>query len=412
MNVHYISQHYPPEIGAAQARAYDMSKNLAEKGHSVTVLTAFPNDKVAKRLFRLEKKSGVTVKRSFIIRDTKRSSVRRLLNYLSFMFSSIFSGLFLKKPDVIFATTPPLFVGVSGYVLSRIHRTKFIIEVRDLWVDFAEVLNQINNNFLLRAARKLEYFLYRRADKIITVTHGYKDRLIFNGIPEEKIEVITNGVDPSELALERNTNNHIKKQIGVLDDSFIILYAGNHGAAQGLDVVIDAAACLKDDMNIVFMFIGEGVEKDRLKKRAEKEELTNVLFLNAIKKEQLIEYYQIADLCLVSLKKHPLFDITIPSKLFDSMAIGKPVLLGVNGEAKRIVTELNAGFHFKPEDPESLIEQIKYAYNNQSLLENIKANIRNNMLKKYDRTLLSSKLEKILKQTVASTSKHEKDENR
>lgn len=412
MNIFYITQHYPPEIGAAQARAYDMSKNLAEKGHTVTVLTAFPNDKVAKRLFRVEKRSGVTVKRSFMIRDTKKSSIRRLLNYISFMMSSMISGLFMKKPDVIFATTPPLFVGVSGYVLSRIHRTKFVIEVRDLWVDFAEVLNQINNNFLLRAARKLEYFLYKRADKIITVTHGYKERLIFNGIPKDKIEVITNGVDPAELNSQNNVEpKKVKNEIGVSEDSFIILYAGNHGAAQGLHVVLDAAQRLKEYPKITFLFIGDGVEKQALVKRAKSEHLSNVIFLDAKKKEELNDYYQIADLCLVSLKKHPLFDITIPSKLFDCMAMGKPVLIGVNGEAKQIVAELNAGFHFLPEDSNSLVEQILYAYHHPSELEKIEKNIRSNMLEKYDRRLLSNKLEEILNQTVFHRTRLTKGDN-
>jgi len=258
MKIIYITQHFPPEIGAAQGRAYDMSKNLADLGHEVAVITAFPNDKKINKLYKKEQLNGLNVIRSFRIRDTKRNAIRRLSNYLSFASSSIVAGVFQKSPDIVYATSPQLFLGLSGYILSKIKRAKFVFEVRDLWVDFAEILGQIKNKKILNLARKLEQFLYNKADLLVVVTHGYKQRLIDLGVPEERIVVITNGVDPSnlphsDLCLETNKS----------DSEFIVLYAGNIGAAQGLDCVIDAASELQGKkLPIKFMFIGDGVAKE------------------------------------------------------------------------------------------------------------------------------------------------------
>ncbi|MGB7998530.1 MAG: glycosyltransferase, partial [Anaerobacillus sp.] len=178
-----------------------MSMNLVEEGCDVTVVTAFPNHMSSNKLFESSKHLGLEVMRSFVIQDTKKSTIRRMLNYLSFMVTSVISGLFSKKTDVVFATTPQLFVGLSGYILSKLKRAKFVIEVRDLWVDFAEVLNQINNKKALKLARKLEWFLFNQADHIIVVTHGYKRYLVEKGISENKIDVITNGVNPTETGM-------------------------------------------------------------------------------------------------------------------------------------------------------------------------------------------------------------------
>lgn len=395
MHIVYLTQNFPPEIGAAPSRAYDMSKNLSNQGHEVTVLTGFPNNKPkqTKRLFENSKVGRVKVKRSFVVRDTKKSSLKRLSSYFSFLVSSFLSGLFVKKPDVIFATTPPLFVGVTGYLLSRIFRVEFVIEVRDLWVDFAEVLNQMNNTLLLRAARRLEYFLYRRADKIITVTDGYRARLIKNGISPDKIETVKNGVnpDPGHSIIEEDVRSKYN-----LNGKFVVLYAGNIGAAQGLEVVIQAAEILRDYDNIEFLFVGEGIEKEDLMMKAERMRLSNVTFVESQNKENIKNYYHAADMCLVSLKKHQLFDITIPSKVFDCISMNKPILLGVKGEAKKVVEELNAGLYFEPENPVDLAEKVELAAHHPEVIENLEKDMRGKMLHLYNREKLSHHLGEIL----------------
>lgn len=397
MKVLYISQHFPPEIGAAQARAYDMSKNLKEEGCDVTVITAFPNHITSKKLFKKSSHLGVKILRCFVIRDTKKSSLRRMMNYLSFMITSILTGLFSKKADVVYATTPQLFSGVAGYVLSKVKRAKFVIEVRDLWVDFAEILKQINNKKMLKLARKLEWFLFNKADHIIVVTHGYKRYLIEKGISADKIDVITNGVDPKETeAMLPEGGQAIRNEYG-LEDQFIILYAGNMGIAQGLKTVLDAAENLLSNPSITFVLIGEGAEKERLQTYKKEKGLSNVLILDSRAKKELDGFYSAADLCLVILKNHPLFEITIPSKLFDCLAMNKPILLGVGGESKEIVQNLNAGLFFEPENAGSLANVVEEAAADPAIMNRLEKDVRNKMLLEYNRHELSKNLANILR---------------
>ena len=396
MKIIYITQHFPPEIGAAQGRAYDMSSNLSQLGHDLHVLTTFPNSQPTKKVFKKEKVNDLTVYRSFRIRDTKTSTLRRLANYLSFMLSSCLSGLFVKKVDIVYATSPQLFQGVTGYFLSRIHKAKFVFEIRDLWVDFAELLGQFKNKKLLNLARKLENFLYNKADHIIVVTHGYKKRLIDLGIKEDKITVIPNGVNPSSLnQLVRNHPNSVKQQYAI-EDKFLVLYAGNIGAAQGLDTIISAAEQLKHDPSIVFMFIGEGVEKQTLMERARTLQLSNVIFIDSKKKEELANYYDAADIGIVSLKKHPLFEITIPSKVFDYMSMSIPVLIGVDGEAREIVEKHHAGFYFEPENPTDFIHALKHAQSKPDELNEIKRNVKQELLQSFNRETQAKELSEAL----------------
>ncbi|KKI89240.1 hypothetical protein WQ54_27145 [Bacillus sp. SA1-12] len=401
MKIVYITQHFPPEIGAAQGRAYDMSKNLSILGHDLLVLTSFPNSSSTNKLFKKETINDLKVYRSFRIKDTKTSSIRRLANYLSFMISSTFSGLLAKKPDIIYATSPQLFQGVTGYLLSRIHRAKFVFEVRDLWVDFAELLGQFNNKKLLNLARKLETFLYKKADLIVVVTNGYKSRLIEQGIPEQKIIVIPNGVDPSSIKPYKK-DPAIKKEYGI-EDKFLVLYTGNIGAAQGLQTVIAAAEQLKDDPSVFFLFIGEGVEKAALKQQAEVSQLKNILFLDSKKKDELTAFYHAADIGIVSLKKHPLFEITIPSKVFDYMAVSLPVLIGVDGEAREIVEKNQAGFYFEPENTADFLRVLIYAQSQQDKLQQIRPELPNKLLMSFNRKTMAEELSEALNNLTDAT---------
>ncbi|TXC90960.1 glycosyltransferase family 4 protein [Metabacillus litoralis] len=407
MKIVYITQHFPPEIGAAQGRAYDMSSNLANLGHDVHVLTTFPNSKPIKKVFKKEKVNHLTVYRSFRIRDTKTSSIRRLANYLSFMVSSCLSGLFIKKPDVIYATSPQLFQGVTGYFLSKVHKTKFVFEIRDLWVDFAELLGQFENKKLLNLARKLESFLYKKADHIIVVTQGYKQRLIDQGIPEEKITVIPNGVNPDSLPQSQGSLS-LKTKYNI-EGKFLVLYAGNIGAAQGLSTVIMAAELLKDDPTFAFMFIGEGVEKQPLMEQATSRNLSNVMFIDSKKKDELLGYYEAADIGIVSLKKHPLFEITIPSKVFDYMSMSTPMLIGVDGEAREIVEKHKAGFYYEPENPDEFVRALKYAQSHPEQLKEIKQHVKNRLLESFNRETQANELAETLEHLTTNNKRKFQD---
>lgn len=391
MKIIYITQHFPPEIGAAQGRAFDMSNNLAKLGHELHVLTTFPNHIDTNKFLTVENVSDLTVYRSFRTKDTKKSSINRLSNYLTFMLSSFFTGLRIKKPDVIYATSPQLFQGVTGYLLSRFHRAKFVFEIRDLWVDFAEILGQFNNKKLLGLARKLEKFLYTKADLIVVVTHGYRNKLVQMGISEHKIKVIPNGVNPNSLNGPIDIQQ-IKEQYNILD-KFLVLYAGNLGIAQDLKTVIYAAEILKNDHSIVFMFIGEGAEKNELIELSKTLNLSNIIFLNSRNKKELVSYYQAADIGLVSLKKHPLFEVTIPSKIFDYMAMSTPVLIGVDGEARSIIEKNEAGYFYEPDRADSLVAALKYAQQHPEDLMRMRKTLKSKLLATYNREQQAAELE-------------------
>lgn len=402
MKILYISQHFPPETGAAQARAYDMAKNLVKLGNDVTVITGFPNyptgiipKKYRGKLFDKEAIDNIKVIRTFLIPDTKSSTLRRLANYLSFMISSIIGGFSFKKYDIVYATSPQLFVGVSGLIFSKLHRAKFVFEVRDLWVDFAEALNQIKNKNILKLGRRLERYLYNKADLIITVTNGYKEHLIKQEIDKDKIEVVTNGVDVDFYKPSNRNVEELRDKYN-LKDKFVILFAGNIGAAQGLDAVLDAAKKLEDYNDIVFMFVGEGVEKEKLMEKAENMQLSNVIFEKGQPKSKIIDYHNMSDATLVSLKKFELFNITLPSKTFDALAIGKPVLIGVDGEAREIIEKADAGLFFEPENGESLANCVLKLYNKKDLCQKFGANARLYAEKYFTREHLAEKLNESL----------------
>lgn len=391
MKIIYITQHFPPEIGAAPGRAFEMSSNLAELGHDLHILTSFPNNTTSSTFFKKEKMDNLNVYRSYQVKDRKSSSLNRLFNYFSFSLTSFISGLFIKKPDIIYATSPQLFQAFTGLILSKFHRSKFVFEVRDLWVDFAEVLGQFKNKKLLSLARKLERFLYEQADEIVVVTEGYKQKLIELGISDQKIIVIPNGVNPTDIK-KPELSIDIRSQYSIPWDSYLIIYTGNMGAAQDLSTVVDAAAILQEkDSSLFFLFIGEGVEKHKLMKTASDNNLQNIRFLKSKPKKELESIYAEADLGIVCLKENPLFRITIPSKIFDYMAMGVPTLVGVDGETRRIVEKSQSGFYYKPEDIQSFIEAVIKARQSKVLPE-MRESMRETLLKDYNRKSLAKKL--------------------
>lgn len=365
MKILYVTQHFPPETGAAQGRAYNMSTYLTRFGHEVTVLTGFPNyptgvvpPEYRGRKFMRETLDGVNVVRTFLVPDTKKNALVRVSNYTSFMISSVLRGVFLPKPDLVFATVPPLPVGVSGYVLSRRFHVPFVLEMRDLWVDFAGVLGEVRQPRLLDYAKRVERFLLEKAKRVVVVTHGYKEWLVRTGLPAGKIGVVTNGVDP-DVFQPGPKQNWVRDELG-LENKFVVTYAGNMGLAQQLDTVIRAAKELEADPRIRFLLVGEGVERSRLQALAHELRLTNVTFVPQQPKNRVIDFLSASDALVVILKNEPLFRITIPSKLFDCMAIGRPILVGVDGEARRIVEEAGAGLFFNPDDPTHLARAVKY----------------------------------------------------
>jgi colanic acid biosynthesis glycosyl transferase WcaI len=370
----YVSQYFPPEMGAPAARAAELSKHWARMGHDVTVLTGFPNHPTGvvppewrsrlRGLLYRENVEGVRVVRTWLWPLPNRKAHERIRNYVSFCLSAAVSGLELRKPDVVIATSPQLLVALSGWWLAWWKRVPFVFEVRDLWPESLAAVGAGGEGSLLhRMLGAVAGFLYRRANHIVVVTPAFKDHLIRNWqVPESKISVVENGVetdlfrfDPAASQLRRDLE---------LENRFLICYIGTMGMAHGLETLIKAAERLQSvQPAATFLLIGEGAEKERIIQLATERNLKNIRFLDQQPRERIPAYISAADVCLVMLKKTDLFKTVIPTKLLEYMACERPAIVAVDGQARQIVEQAGAGVFVEPEDSDVLTNAIQVLAN-------------------------------------------------
>jgi colanic acid biosynthesis glycosyl transferase WcaI len=362
MRILYISQYFPPEAGATQTRAYEMAQNWVRLGHQVTMLTEFPNHPsgiIPKayrgRLFEKSRLDGIDVIRVWVHASPQKNFRNRILFYVTFMINAILAGIFLarEKYDLLYVTSPPLFVGGSALVLSLFKRIPLIFEVRDLWPESAVALGEISNPAAISLAVKLEHSCYQKAIRVIVVTHGIYDRLIDRGIPASKLLIIPNGANIDLFTFKSAGRERIRRELG-LDQKFIAMYAGIHGLAQGLETIVEAARLLQYDPRFYFILIGDGPKKAELVSLAACYELANISLLPEKPREQIPDYLSAADVALVPLKKAEIFKGALPSKIFDAWACERPVLLSIDGEARSVVETVKGGLFIPPEEPEKV----------------------------------------------------------
>ena len=360
MRVGILTQYYPPEMGAPQARLSNLAGHFVERGHQVHVLTAMPNYPQGRiypgygGLIRRERFGDVSVVRSYVYPATGLGS-KRLLNYFSFAISSALVGAFtLPRLDYLITESPPLFLGISGYLLSRLKRARWIFNVSDLWLDSAVQMGALREGLTLRVARLLEDFCYRKA---WCVTGQSKEILTMIGRdhPHVRVYHLSNGV-ASDVFRPDIGSDKIRAQLAS-GRATVALYAGLHGYAQGLGHVLKAAARLRDFQDLSIVLIGEGPERQALVDRARSEGLDNVRFLEPAPREQMPALLASADIALVPLKER-LFG-AVPSKLYEAMGAGVPVVLMTGGEAESIVREASAGIVVPPGDVEALASAIR-----------------------------------------------------
>lgn len=379
MKLLILTQYYPPEIGAPQSRLSELAQELAKIGFCVSVLTAMPNYPTGKTfpgyagLFRKETLEGITIFRSYIFPTQSTSFFKRLLNYFSFVFSSFWTGLFLPKPDFILTESPPLFLGISGYLLSKIKSAKWIFNVADLWPLSVVELGIINkNSFMFKLSNRMESFFYHNAAFVTG-----QSKTILENITDRYPDIITyhlsNGVNPEKYKMAE------PKNIGKIR----VMYAGLHGLAQGLDQILAAAANLSNNSNIEFIFIGDGPEKPKLVDQVLNSGINNVTFLDPIPKSQIPDALASADILIVPLK----IQLTgaVPSKLYESMAAGKPVILIAESEAAKIVHNADCGMVITPGDIEALTSAIQHLAANPEERKRLGVNGRNAAINKFDR---------------------------
>lgn len=366
MRITFLCQYFPPEMGAPSARTSEHARHWVRLGSEVTVITGFPNHPtgIIRPEYRgyftkRESVDGIDLLRTWIYCAPNKGFLKRIINFLSFFLSSFTLGAILtRRPDVIIGTSPQFFCAVSAYLLSIIKRVPFVFEVRDIWPQSAVELGALRNRAVIRILEAIEMHLYRRAALIVIVAESTLPYLIEKGIDPAKVAIIPNGIDDEYLASASATPEAVRAETGT-EGRFIVSYIGTHGMSHALGVVLQAAARLGDDKSIQFLFIGEGAEKAALKAQAASMGLTNVAFIDEQPRERLLAFYRASDLSIVPLKRLPIFRKVLPSKLFELMGAGCPIVCSVEGEAARLVEKSGAGVCIEPENVDALVDAIR-----------------------------------------------------
>jgi glycosyltransferase involved in cell wall biosynthesis len=411
MRILYVSQYFPPEMGAPAARAAELSRHWAATGHEVTVLTGFPNHPTGvvpsayrdkfRRLVVRENTDGVNVVRTWLLPFPNRKAHERMLNYSSFCASAASTGLFLSRPDVVIGTSPQLLVGLSGWWLARWKRVPFVFEVRDLWPESLAAVGMGESNSLVhRVLGKIAGFLYRRSDRVVVVTPAFEDYLVERWrVPRQKISVIENGVETQLFAPEPFTRQAGAGLMRELDaeGKFIVSYIGTMGMAHGLETILAAAAQLRDaNPEIIFLMVGEGAAKERIAALARERGLNNLRFVDQQPREKIPAYICASEVCLVLLKKTDLFKTVIPTKMLEFMSCARPVILGVEGLARAILEEARAGLAIEPENSNALVNAIRYLSANREIACALGQNGREHIVRKFSRRQTAEKYIQVL----------------
>ncbi len=395
MHILFLTDNFPPEGNAPATRTYEHAREWVKLGHKVTIITGTPNfpegkvfDGYSNNWYKNEKIEGIEVRRVKTYITANEGFAKRILDFMSFMVTSFVAGLFVRKPDVIVGTSPQFFTVISAWALSVIKFKPFIFELRDIWPASITAVGAMGRTLPIRILEKIEIFLYRRADKIISVTHSFKNELIERGIDGNKIDVILNGVDLSTYQLARKKDEGFVKQYDLVG-KFVVGYVGTHGLAHALDKIVETAELLTDIKDILILFAGGGAAKKEIIKLVREKKLDNVRFIPRQSKELMPRLWSLCDISLISLKDTKLFRTVIPSKIFESMGMGIPIIITApTGESTKLIRDTNSGVVVKPESPEQLKNEIVRLYKDSRELKILADNSRKSSLK-FDRRKLA-----------------------
>jgi colanic acid biosynthesis glycosyl transferase WcaI len=364
MKILFLSDNFPPETNAPATRTYEHAVEWVRAGHEVTVITTAPNFPEG-RLFAgyrnawriAEIMGAIQVIRVKTYITANEGFLRRSLDYVSFMLMGGLAALFHPRPDVVVTTSPQFFCAMAGWVVTRIRRLPWIFELRDLWPASIVAVGAMRKSRLIRWLERIELQMYRDADAVVSVTHAFKADLVRRGIDPAKIEVVLNGVDLSRY-------RPMPKDEALLDQldlrgKFVVGYLGTHGMAHALDKVADTVTLLRDHPGIVFLFAGAGAKRAELEETVRARKLGNVRLIPSQPKAMMPRLWSVHDLALIPLRNQDLFTTVIPSKIFEAMAMGTPVLLSVpEGEATNLVQATACGFSVPPEDSQAMADTI------------------------------------------------------
>lgn len=411
MNILLIHQYFLEKNDGGGSRFNEMTKSWAQEGHDVTVLAGMfigvsekKDERYNGKYTYVDKEfySGVQVIRTHVSASYNVNFAGRLWAYFSFVFSSIYAGLFKAKGkyDVIVVTSPPLFVGITAFVLSRWKRVPFVFEVRDLWPESAIDTGVLQNGMIIKFAYWFENFIYKKAKLVNVLTPAFRTKLIDKGVPKDKIIFIPNAADFSLAeAVQKEINvQEFKESIG-LKDKFIITYVGAHGVANHLIQLLDAAILLKNT-NVVFQLIGFGMQKQELIDDKNKRHINNVVFRDAVPKAEVFKYILASDMGVSVLKKVDTFKTIYSNKTFDYMSCKKPTLLAIDGVSRELIEIADCGIYVEPENPEAIVAGILSVKDKPNRLIEMGENGYNYAIKNFDRTVLSKKYIDYMKNVI------------
>ena len=398
MHILFLTDNFPPEGNAPASRTFEHTREWVKRGHSVTVITCapnFPEGKVFngyknKWLLR-EKIEGIKVWRVKTYISANEGFFRRAIDFLSFMITSFFFGLFTRNVDLVIGTSPQFFTVVSAWALAKLKRVPFVFELRDIWPASITAVGAMGNTWIISVLESLEMFFYRQAELIITVTNSFKAELESRGVSADKIKVVLNGVDMSLYKpLAKKDEDFSRKY--ELDNKFVAGYVGTHGMAHALDSILDAAELMKSDDSIRIIFAGGGAERSRIENLIRVRGLQNIVMIPRQPKTNMRKVWSLCDISLVSLKNTPLFSKVIPSKIFESMAMKLPIVIMVpTGEATQIIQLEKIGLTVPPENPSKLADAILRIKNNENLFDGFAENSLKSAYK-FDRKSLAVKM--------------------
>lgn len=362
MHVLLIHQAFASPEEAGGTRHFEFARYMLERGDAFTIVASdvsyLSGQQVVthSRLVTVQDIQGVQVLRAYTFPSLHRSFIWRVVSFLSFMITSVLAALRAKNVDVVMGTSPPIFQALSAWFVAQVRRRPFLLEVRDLWPEFAIDMGVLRNPLLIKIARGMEKFLYAQATHIIVNSPAYKDYLVKRGIPSHKITLIPNGVDPGMF--DPSADGSLVRQKFALDDKFVATYAGALGMANDIPTILHAADLLRDNTHIHFLLVGEGKERANAEALTKQLELPNVTFTGSVPKSQMADVLSASDICLATLLDIPMFQTTYPNKVFDYMAAERPTVLGIDGVIREVVEAANGGIFVQPGDQKALAQAV------------------------------------------------------
>ena len=409
MHILFLTDNFPPEVNAPASRTHEHCRLWVAAGHQVTVITCAPNfpkgrvfDGYRNAWRQEETMDGIRVIRVWSYITANEGFTRRVLDYMSFMATATLASLGVRKVDIVVGTSPQFFTACAAHAVGLLKRRPWVFELRDLWPESIKAVGAMQDSHAVHWLEKLELFLYRHAQRIVSVTQSFKRTLIGRGIDGAKIDVVTNGVDITRFS-PRPKDPDLNRLLG-LEGKFVAGYVGTHGMAHALETLLEAAARLRQQptgADIRLLLLGDGARKADLQAQAQRQGLDNVLFVDTVSKDEVARYWSLLDVSVIHLRRTELFTTVIPSKLFECMGMGIPVLHGVAGESADIVRQEGVGEVFEPENADQLVASLLRLKADPALLQTYRSNCLAGA-RRYDRAALAMRMLQVLEGAAAS----------